>query len=64
MFTPNERSRPAPSIPAAMMPGPAPVTTIHPASAIRWAMARAWAYTGSSGRVRAEPNIVIFGTAR
>ena len=30
MLTPNEMSRPAPSVPAAMIPGPAPVTTIHP----------------------------------
>ena len=42
MLTPKERSRPAPSIPAAMMPGPAPVTTIHPASARCAARSRAW----------------------
>jgi hypothetical protein len=37
MFTPMAMSAPAPSLPAAMIPGPAPVTTIHPASARRWA---------------------------
>ncbi len=31
--TPIERSRPAPSMPASMIPGPAPVTTIQPAAA-------------------------------
>ena len=31
--TPIERSRPAPSIPASMIPGPAPVMIIQPASA-------------------------------
>ena len=31
--TPMLRSRPAPSIAACMIPGPAPVTTIHPRSA-------------------------------
>jgi len=35
-------SRPAPSIPAAMMPGPAPVTTIHPLPANAPARSRAW----------------------
>ena len=29
MLTPMERSRPAPSMPAAIIPGPAPVTTIQ-----------------------------------
>ena len=40
MFTPIERSRPAPSMPAAMMPGPAPVTTIQSAPAIVAASSR------------------------
>ena len=30
MLTPIDISRPAPDIPASMIPGPAPVTTIHP----------------------------------
>ena len=64
MLTPNAWSRPAPSVPAAMIPGPAPVTTIQPASASRAARSRASTYTGSSGSVRAEPNIVIFRTDR
>ena len=41
MFTPMERSRPAPSMPASMIPGPAPVMTIQPASASSAAMRRA-----------------------
>ena len=36
--TPMLRSRPAPSIAACMIPGPAPVTTIHPRSASAAAM--------------------------
>ena len=43
MLTPRLRSRPAPSIAAAMMPGPAPVTTIHPSPASASATSRAWA---------------------
>jgi len=39
--TPIEFSRPAPSMPASMIPGPAPVTTIHPADASRAATSRA-----------------------
>ena len=39
--TPIERSRPAPSMPASMIPGPAPVTTIQPASASPCAVERA-----------------------
>ena len=42
-----------------MMPGPAPVTTIQSAAASRAARLRARTYTGSSGFVRADPNIVI-----
>lgn len=42
MLTPMDRSRPAPSIPACMIPGPAPVTTIQPRSASCAASARAW----------------------
>ncbi len=49
MLTPSERSRPRPRIPAAMMPGPAPVTTIQPRSAMRSASRRACTYKGSSG---------------
>ncbi len=47
-----------------MIPGPAPVTTIHPAWASLAARSRAITYTGSSGRVLAEPNIVILRTER
>ena len=41
--TPSAMSRPAPSVPAAMMPGPAPVTTIQFWRAIRAARSTAWA---------------------
>ena len=41
MDTPIERSRPAPSMPACMIPGPAPVTTIQPRSARPLATSRA-----------------------
>ena len=41
MFTPKACSRPAPSRPAAMMPGPAPVTTIQSAAASVAARSRA-----------------------
>ena len=44
-----------------MIPGPAPVTTIHPWSARSAATLRACSYTGSSGRVRADPKMVTFG---
>ncbi len=40
MFTPMDLSRPAPSIPAAMIPGPAPVTTIQSAAAMDAARSR------------------------
>ena len=40
MLTPIDLSRPAPSMPAAMMPGPAPVTTIQSAPAIEAARSR------------------------
>ena len=40
MLTPIDLSRPAPSIPAAMMPGPAPVTTIQSEVAIEAARSR------------------------
>ena len=43
MLTPRARSGPAPSAPAAMIPGPAPVITIHPRSASSAARSRAWA---------------------
>ena len=42
METPIDCSRPAPSIPAAMIPGPAPVTIIHPRPARSAAIRRAW----------------------
>ena len=64
MLTPKAWSRPAPSSPAAMIPGPAPVTTIQSAAARRAARLRARMYTGSSGRVRAEPNMVILRICR
>ncbi len=41
MFTPKDFSRPAPSRPAAMIPGPAPVTTIQPSAARSAAASRA-----------------------
>ena len=41
MFTPIDLSRPAPSMPAAMIPGPAPVTTIQSAAAMEAARSRA-----------------------
>ena len=43
MLTPKAISRPAPSMPAAMIPGPAPVTTIQPRPARAAAISRAWA---------------------
>ena len=63
IVTPRLRSGPAPSVAAAMMPGPAPVTTIQPASASRPARSRAWTYSGSVVRVRAEPNTVTLRTS-
>ena len=62
-MTPRLRSGPAPSVAAAMMPGPAPVTTIQAASARRLARSRAWTYSGSVVRVRAEPNTVTLRTS-
>ena len=62
--TPIDISRPAPSMAACMIPGPAPVTHIHPASARRAATRRAVSNSGSSGVVRAEPKMVTFGTSR
>ena len=59
--TPMLCSRPAPSIAACMIPGPAPVTMIQPRSASAFAMRRACSYTGSSVRVRAEPKTVALG---
>ena len=55
MATPMLASRPAPSIAACMMPGPAPVTTIQPWSASSRAISEAWRYTGSWAWVRADP---------
>ncbi len=42
MLTPKARSGPAPSIPASMIPGPAPVITIQSRAAIARANRRAW----------------------
>ena len=64
MFTPMVCSRPAPSDAACMMPAPAPVTTIHPRAAIAPASWRACAYSGSAGKVRADPNTVTLGIPR
>ena len=47
-----------------MIPGPAPVTTIHPRSASVAAISLACSYTGSCVAVRAEPNTVTFCTSR
>ena len=57
---PKLRSAPAPSCPAAMIPGPAPVMTIQLRAAIAAAKRFATSYTGSSGTVRADPNIATF----
>ena len=62
--TPKLRAAPAPSCPAAMMPGPAPVITIHPREAIDSAKSRAVVYVGSPGSVRAEPNMLTFRVSR
>ena len=43
MLIPKAWSGPAPSRPAAMMPGPAPVTVDQPWAASRAARSRAWA---------------------
>ena len=43
MLIPKALSGPAPSKPAAMIPGPAPVTSIHPARARLAASSLAWA---------------------
>ena len=64
MLTPKACSGPAPSMPAAMIPGPAPVITIQSARASSAAKSRARMYTGSSGQVRAEPNMVTLGMSR
>ncbi len=62
--TPMLFSRPAPSIPACMMPGPAPVMTIHPFSARLAATLRVCSQSGSWFLTRAEPKIVTFGVSR
>ena len=43
MLIPKAWSGPAPSSPAAMIPGPAPVTVDQPCEASRAARSRAWA---------------------
>ena len=60
MFAPKLFSSPAPSCPACMMPGPAPVMTIQPWAAIFCANSTACWYSALVGSVRAEPNIVTF----
>ena len=40
MLTPNALSAPAPSMPASMIPGPAPVTTIQSSAAMAAARSR------------------------
>ena len=60
MLTPIDISLPAPDMPASMIPGPAPVTTIQPLSANFLATASVCLYTGSSLVVRADPKIVTF----
>jgi hypothetical protein len=62
--TPMLCARPAPSIAACMIPGPAPVTTIHPRSASIEAIRVACSYSGSPRLVRAEPNTVTLGMSR
>jgi hypothetical protein len=63
MLIPMLRSRPAPTLAASMIPGPAPVTTIQPDSASLPASTLACSYSGSLGWVRAEPNTVTFRTS-
>ena len=60
ILTPIDISRPAPDIPASIIPGPAPVTTIHPSSAKALATCSVNLYSGSSLVVRADPKIVTF----
>ena len=56
MFTPKEASRPAPSWAAPMMPSPAPVIIIQPASVMRAPKRFAWRQAGAARGVRALPN--------
>jgi hypothetical protein len=58
MLAPNDSFEPAPSWPASMIPGPAPVITIHPRFAISREKSRAAMYSSSPCWVRAEPKIV------
>ena len=60
MFSPKLPSRPAPSWAASMMPGPAPVIVMKPASRIFLAKATADLNSGSLGLVRALPKIESF----
>ena len=64
MFSPKDRSRPAPSCAAPMTPLPAPVITIQPAPVIRLPNPWACRETGWSAGVRADPNTVTLGTWR
>ena len=60
MLTPIDISRPAPDMPASIIPGPAPVTTIHPFSDSDFATSCVSLYNGSSLVVRADPKMVTF----
>ena len=62
MFTPNDEERPAPPCAAPMMPSPAPVITIQPASTTRSAKRCAWTQSLCSGPVRALPNTATLRT--
>ena len=58
MLAPKLFSGPAPSWPACMMPGPAPVMTMKPAAVILRANSTACLYSVLLGCVRAEPKMV------
>ncbi len=64
MLTPKLFAAPAPSMPASMIPGPAPVMTIQSIAASPRANATVWAYSGSSRVVRAEPKIAALRAER
>ncbi len=64
MLTPKLFAAPAPSIPASMIPGPAPVMTIQSTSASSRASATVCSYNGSSRFVRAEPKIAALRAER
>jgi len=64
ILRPNDRSPPAPSWAAPMMPAPAPVTTIQPSSTMRRPNISAAMAADCVGAVRAEPNTVTLRTPR